>query len=125
MEAADLLRVAFERFAAHEGLEGLHTEDLQIIGEPPAGFVHPRGGESSAERVEQLHAEGLSFQLRDVEEVAPDRVIFSAVWRHSVGGQAGSAGLYWGAVLLRDGRIARLTYCASRAEAARALGVGS
>jgi hypothetical protein len=123
MESADLLRAVFERFDAHEGLEGLHTEDLLIIGDPPAGFVQPRGRESSAERIEQLHARGLSFHLREVEDVGPGRALFSAVWRHAANDRSGSAGLYWGAVVLRDGKIAQLTYCASRREAERALGL--
>lgn len=120
----ELIQQVFARFDARRSLEGLHTDDVQVIGEPPVGFVDPRGARLSTDRGEELHAEGLSFRLRTVEEVGPDRLIFQAVWSHRGDGRAGSAGLYWGAVLLRDGKIARLTYCATRQEAERSLGAG-
>lgn len=117
MTAEDLLRAVFERYAAHQGLGGLHTDDLHIVGYPPEGWFD-RETQTSAARGEALHAQGLSFSLRDVEEVGPDGAIFSAVWS---AGPGGCAGIYWGAVRIRDGKLARLAYCASRDEAARAL----
>lgn len=122
MRGGDLLSAAFERFEAHQGLDGLCTDDVRVVGDPPLASFHRREGATTDERLERLHAEGVSFSLREVEEVGPESLIFSAVWSHDgAGGQSGSAGLYWGAVETRDGKLARVTYCASRDEAQRAL----
>lgn len=121
MDDVEVLREAFRRLATTEPVSDLFTDDYARESNPPFWLAH-LADSPIEQRTEDLRQQGFTFVLKDAEQAAPGRVVFSATWDHR-GPSGGSAGLYWGVAQIREGRIARLRYCTSRDEALRAVGL--